>query len=100
MRRILHIALVAGQAAHAAPDARCRPGYDARAPRCHKGLRKGRPPIVDKGSYAERNAIERLIGRLQGCRWLATRYETCARCCLAGGIIRRCFRKLGVSDTA
>jgi hypothetical protein len=56
--------------------------------------------MFDKGAYEAQNVIERLIGRLQECRWRATRYETCARCYLAGVITRRCFRKLGVSDTA
>lgn len=95
---MLPIALVAGQAAHAAQDARCRSGCDAYAPRRRKGLRKERPPIVDKALHAKRTVIERLIRRLQACRWLAIRYETCARCYSAGGHHpamlpqTRCFR--------
>jgi len=40
--------------------------------------------MVDKALHAKRTVIERLIRRLQECRWLATRYETYARCYLAG----------------
>jgi transposase len=44
--------------------------------------RKRRRLIFDNAVYAKRNVIERLIGWLRECRWLATRYETYARCYL------------------
>ena len=68
-----------------------------------KRRRKGRPPVFDKGMYAKRNVIERLIGWLKECRRLATRYEKYARCYLAMvklAFTQRCFRKLEFSNTA
>lgn len=40
---------------------------------------RARKPPYDRDLYRERNAVERLMGRLKQCRRVATRYEKTAR---------------------
>jgi putative transposase len=52
--------------------------------RKRQGSRGGRPPSFDKDRYAQRNTIERGIGRLKQWRGIATRYDKYALTYLGG----------------
>lgn len=47
-------------------------------PKGNRRRRKGRPPVVDKMLYSQRNIIERLFGRLKEMRRFACRFDKLA----------------------
>ncbi|HZB10859.1 MAG TPA: transposase [Rubrobacter sp.] len=54
------------------------PAHDPRASRSEyerRSTRQGRRPDFDAALYAERNVVERCVGRLKQWRGIATRYE-------------------------
>jgi putative transposase len=57
---------------------------DQREYRASRGSRGGRPPSFDPACYAQRNTIERGIGRLKQWRGIATRYDKYAITFLGG----------------
>ena len=64
--------------------------------------RRGRPPRLDRERYRRRNAIERCVGWLKGCRRITTRHEKLAVHFLAMvtlAMIRQCLRLLDSRDT-
>ncbi|MYW46275.1 transposase, partial [Streptomyces sp. SID161] len=54
------------------------------ANRLRLGSRCGRPPAFDRGTYKQRNTVERCINKLKQWRGLATRYDKTATTYLAG----------------
>lgn len=53
-----------------------RRGIRCVIPERKRAVRKpGRPRVLDKGLYRQRNVVERAIGWLKQCRRIATRYE-------------------------
>lgn len=67
---------------HTIPE-RC----DQREHRASRGSRGGRPPSFDPVRYAQRNTIERSIGRLKQWRGIATRYDKYALIFLGGALL-------------
>lgn len=55
--------------------------------RKRQGSRGGRPPNFHKDRYAQRNTIERGIGRLKQWRGIATRYDKYALTFLGGVLL-------------
>jgi transposase len=63
--------------------------------------RRGRPTGFDRAAYRKRNAAERCVGWLKGCRGVATRFEKLAVNFLAMvklACIQLCLRRLQPSD--
>lgn len=58
-----------------------------------KRRRRGRPPVLDKGQYRRRNAVERLVGWLKEHRSIATRFDKLAVSFLAM-VKLACIRRL------
>jgi len=62
---------------------------------------RGRPPHFDRDAYRRRNAVERGIGWLKGCRSVATRHDKLAvnyMTMLNLAMIQRCLRVIRPSD--
>ena len=53
----------------------CPEREDARKYRLQPGQKGGRPPTYNRGEYAGRNVVERLVNRLKDFRAVATRHE-------------------------
>ncbi|MER5386253.1 IS5 family transposase [Streptomyces sp. NPDC002688] len=51
---------------------------DQQRHRYNRGRQGGRPPVVDRRSYRQRNIVERYFNRLKGFHGIATRYEKTA----------------------
>ncbi|WTX75111.1 IS5 family transposase [Streptomyces sp. NBC_00647] len=51
---------------------------DQQRHRHNRGRQGGRPPVVDRRNYRQRNIVERYFDRLKGFRGIATRYEKTA----------------------
>ncbi len=60
---------------------------DQKQVRTAKGSKGGRPPRFDPALYAERNTIERGIGRIKQWRGVATRYDKYALTFLGGVLL-------------
>jgi putative transposase len=60
---------------------------DQKQVRAAKGSKGGRPPRFDPALYAERNTIERGIGRIKQWRGVATRYDKYALTFLGGVLL-------------
>ena len=57
----------------------------------------GRPCVLDREKYRQRNTVERCIGWLKGCRRIATRFEKLAvhfASMIKLAMIQRCLRLL------
>jgi putative transposase len=67
---------------HTIPERR-----DQKEIRAAKGSKGGRPPGFDRALYAERNTIERSIGRIKHWRGVATRYDKYALTFLGGVLL-------------